>query len=89
MTNADKPCQTHTLEPGLLNMQPAALCDVAHSRFDIYEALWSLLFLFYSTPKKSCKINYKEYFTSSCISILKNLLMNVFNKCCLSISDNL
>ena len=89
MTNADKPCQTHTLKPVLLNMQTAELCDVAHSHFDIYEALWSLLFLFYNTPKKSCKINYKEYFTSSYFPILKNLLMNVFNECCLSIADNL
>ena len=89
MTNADKPYQTHTLKPVLLNMQPAELCDVAHSHFDIYEALWSLLFLFYNTPKKSCKINYKEYFTSSYFPILKNLLMNVFNECCLSIADNL
>jgi hypothetical protein len=47
MTNVDKPWQTHILKPGLLNMQPAELCDVAHSHFDIYEALSHFYFTVY------------------------------------------
>jgi hypothetical protein len=58
----------------MLSNQACEKHDVtAHLLIQYLQSWLSLLSLLHNTPKKSCKIEYKEYFTSLLIYMLKNI----------------
>jgi hypothetical protein len=58
---------------GLSNTLPAELHDVGFSRFDFLEVFAAVTILLHETPRKSCKIMYKEYCTFFMFYPINNL----------------